>query len=223
MARTRSPRWLWRFAWLSLTAALTLTIGGALLLGLGAADPSRAGPLQWQITDQSTWQLAPGVDQNQVVGSNSNFIVPAPPFTLEVTARLSTASDLGTQWAVVLQPSPSAGNITPAVITIDGGGNYREGTSDQRLSFPHLHSVGEVNLLRLDVDASGIETIRFNDEFAWRGAYPPHLQPTRLKLLGFGGWQADSRLTWERIALYAPAQPGDSAASEPVAIFPQRR
>jgi hypothetical protein len=212
--RSRAPRWLWRFAWLSLATVLAISIGGALLLGLGAADPPRAGPLQWQITNQSVWKLAPGVEQNQVTGAMANFVVPEPPFTLEVTARLSTTSDLGAQWAVVLQPFPPTATTAPEVITVDGGGNYRETGSDQRISFPHLRSVGQTNMLRVDVDANGGEIIRFNDEIAWRGSYPPGMSAARLRLLGFGGWQLDSRLIWERIALYAAGPPNGSVPSE---------
>jgi len=213
VARSRSPRWLWRFAWLSLAAVLVTSTGGALLLGLGAADPARAGPLQWQITNQPVWNLPPGVEQNQVSGGTPNYVMPPPPFTLEVTARLSATSDLAAQWAVALQPYPPMATRAPEVITVDGGGNYRATASDQRISFPHLRSVGQTNLLRVDVDTNGEETIRFNDEVAWRGTYRPGLSTVQLKLLGLGGWQLDSRLMWERIALYAPGQPGTSAPS----------
>jgi hypothetical protein len=214
VARSSAPWWLWRVAWLSLATVLAISIGGALLLGLGAADPPRAGSLQWQLTNQSVWNLTPGVEQSQVTGDSGNFVVPAPPFTLEVTARLSTTSDLGAQWVVVLQPLPPTATAAPEVITVDGGGNYRETSSDQRITFPHLRSVGQTNLLRVDVDANGVETIRFNDEIAWRGSYRPGLSTARLSLLGFGGWQLDYRLIWELIALYAPGPQNDSAPSQ---------
>ena len=197
------PRWLARLVWLGLLLVLTFSSSLALFVSAGFADPQRAGPLRWQQTSLTPWLLAPEARQQLWINT---IIIPAPPFTLEISARFSEHSDPAAWWGVMLTAIPAAVDLpaTPEAITVDGSGDYQHSPDPRRLPFPHLQPVGTYNYLTISVDGNGLETLRFNHEIAWRGPYSPGLQPTRVTIRAGGGFQLASHLTWAAISLYAP-------------------
>ncbi len=179
-----------------LAAALFLSIGGAVVLGLGLADPPRAGPLLWQNSTPQTWSVQANQAQR-----GSAFNLPELPFTIEVTARLSADSDPWSNWGVNFNSGVGS--------AIYGNGLYSQGgvPSQTFVEFPHLRPVGEFNRLALTVNADQSAILRLNDEIAWRGQFPlgehKPFNVTLSVLAGLGGF---AKVTWERIVIYAPTQ-----------------
>ena len=202
--------WLVRFSWLGLTIVLAISIGLAIFFSAGATDPQRTGPLLWQKTLAVPWFLGDNLSINHVVTvSDSAMVVPAPPFTLEITARFSSDSDPAALWRLKLTAKPAAIDMLSGqeTIAIDGSGNFQHDLDQRRVVFSHLKPIGEFNRLTLNVDKNGMEILRFNNEIAWQGKYPPGLQAAILTLSAVGGWSTESRLTWLPIRLYAPIAP----------------
>ena len=178
-----------------------------LLISAGVSDPQHAGPLRWQKKPAAPWLLSSDASANQAITlADSTMLAPVPPFTLEISARFSSDSDPAAFWRVTLTAVPVAIDMPSGqeIVAVDGSGNYQHDLDPRRIPFPHLRRIGEYNRLTLNVDKAGLETLRFNDEVAWQGAYPPGLQSAQITLRGQGGWQTDSRLTWAEITLYAP-------------------
>jgi hypothetical protein len=177
------PGWLWRTANLSLVLLFAGLAALALALQLGAADPPRAGPLQWQDDFKAglaRWevQTPPGARFE----ANGDALVlrwfaapasetvawaltPGPPdsFTLEVAgASAAAAYGLIIGWQ-------DSGHY--AAVLVNGGG-YAEAYTQQGTErqawfewqqWPHILAGAENNRLRVDVRGGSV-TARVNDE-----------------------------------------------------------
>jgi hypothetical protein len=177
------PAWLWRAA----NLGLILLIGGlsALALGLllGAADPPRAGPLQWQddfkdglarwdlwAPDGVTFDASSGALVLRWVAALDTeaaawalATAPAGDFTLEVAGASDTAA-YGLLFGWQDEDNYSA-------VLINGGGYataYSQHGGERAVWFewqqwPHILAGAENNRLRVDVRGSTV-TARVNDE-----------------------------------------------------------
>src|SRR5258707_8506027 len=96
------PLWLWWLMRVGFLGTLILGLAGVIVLENGAADPQRAGLLAWEngplpeisIPARSAFTL------------DNSVQLPAPPFTLEVTAQLAANSDPAASWGLQFDSSP---------------------------------------------------------------------------------------------------------------------
>jgi hypothetical protein len=135
-----------------LAGALTFTIGGALILRLGVADPPYAG-------NRSTF--LPLIElQNK---AEAVLKLPAPPFTVEASAIFPAHA----VWQFVLADSKQT--ALQFELYDDGTYTIRRPVEVLRAGFPHLRGAGERMRVRIDVTTTGETVLRFNNEIAWRG------------------------------------------------------
>ncbi len=136
----------------ALTVLMLISVGGAALaaaLAFGLADPPRAAILS--------------LDTTAPASSNP---LPAPPYTLEVTATSGGPAD--SAWGIWLgADEDSALNF---LIDRQGYLSVEHGSERDWKQFIHLKP--QTNVLYLNVDASGATTFRINGEIAWRGEIP---------------------------------------------------
>ncbi len=183
------PLWLWRLIRAAFISVVMLGVVGMLVLSNGAADPQRAGPIAWDngplpeiaIPVRSTFTLDHPID------------LPAPPFTLEITAQLATNSDPAASWGLEFD-SPSFGIML-------NGYRFMALLPGDLMPFIHVRGLGEANKITFDADNQNQATWRINDEIAWRGISPA-LHVARIVVRG--GADSTARLTVQRIALFIP-------------------
>ncbi len=193
-----TPRWLWRVVRVALLAVMAVGVAGVIVLGAGAADPSRAGPLLYEDATPHTLTTSP--NSNPVIDPDF-FAFPKGAFTLEVSARFSVESDPTTAWGIVLGPPQTSNSSTPFYSARLNG--FRQfavwPTQPDFTPFIHIRANGQTNKLTLDVRSDGSATLRINDEVAWTGRLP--VAGTAMIEL-FGGQDSAAALTVERIAVY---------------------
>ena len=172
------PLWLWRALLLALAALILGGLSGAALLALGAADPPRAGSLQWLQEAESGECLD---------ASALDLPLLRPPITVELTAvRTESAASLAV-WGLWLR-TPDAAALRWEVLP---PGYYRH--AGQTMPFHHI-GAGE-NTLRLDIHG-GHYVLWLNQERATDGAAPA--DPFAWGLV------EDEGICWRRLALYSP-------------------
>lgn len=178
------PLWLWRLARAGLAALLVGTAGLALALGLGLADPPRAGPLLWQDdfkgdTSRWAWSVSSGAALAPRAGAlvadlsgpeQMVFAVtpaPAADYTLEV-AGAQTEGAAGAAYGLVLNWHDDA-HYTAVVVNGNGYAEaYQQAGTQRRALFPwqqwpHLLAGTDSNRVRVDVRGSRV-SVRVNDE-----------------------------------------------------------
>lgn len=105
------PRWVWRLALSGAAFVVAVTISGAVLLGLGAADPPNAGPVMWSDAMLS-WAAGPevvlGAREAEWFDSPPDAVLPEERFTLDVQARLSADAGAGAAWGIWLETQDGA-------------------------------------------------------------------------------------------------------------------
>ncbi|GEM_PF-3482714 len=172
------PLWLWRALLLALTGLILGGLSGVVLLALGAADPPRAGPLQWQQEAES----------GECLDAAALVLPPLrSPVTVELTAvRMELAASLAV-WGVWLG-TPEAAGLRWEVLP---PGYYRH--AGQTIPFYHI-GAGE-NTLRLDI-SGGHYVLWLNHERATEGAAP--VDSFAWGLVG------DAGICWRRLAIYGP-------------------
>ena len=183
------PLWLWRFIRAGFAGTVVVGLAAVIVLASGAADPPRAGPLAREkgpipeiyIPARSAFTL------------DNSVQLPAPPFTLEVTAQLAANSDPATSWGLQFD-SPTFGIIL-------NGYRFMAVLPGDLTPFIHVRGIGEANKLTVDVDNQNQATLRVNDEIAWRGITPPL---RAVKIAVHGGADGPARLTVQRVALFIP-------------------
>jgi hypothetical protein len=115
------PRWVWRLALGGAVLVVAVTISGAVLLGLGAADPPNAGPVIWSDV-ALRWAAGPevvlGAGEAQWFDSPPDAVLPEERFTLDVRARLSGDSGAGAAWGIWLETQDG----TRVIYAISGEG-----------------------------------------------------------------------------------------------------
>lgn len=179
------PAWLWRAANWGLVLALGGVAALALVLALGAADPPRAGPLQWQDDFKDglgRWTpdsgpggslaAAGGALQVELGAGGAAWAVtpgPASDFTLEVAGASSTGS---AAYGLVFGWQ-DASHYSAVLVSGDGYAEAYTQAGAQRTAWlawqqwPHILVGGEGNRVRVDVQAgpagTGV-TARVNDE-----------------------------------------------------------
>src|SRR5438067_7197082 len=133
------PLWLWRLMRAGFLGTLILGLAGVIVLANGAADPPRAGPLAWENG------LLPEIS----IPARSAFMLdnpvqlPAPPFTLEVTAQLAAKSDPAASWGLQFDSSPFG--------IILNGYRFMAVLPGDLTPFIHVRGTGEANKLTVDV------------------------------------------------------------------------
>lgn len=178
------PFWLWRLARAGLAALLIGVAGLALALGLGLADPPRAGPLVWQDdfkgdTTRWTWSVSSGAALAPRSGAlvadlatpeQSVFaLAPAPDgdYTLEV-AGAQTDGAAGAAYGLVFNWRDNAHYVA---VVVNGHGYaevYRQSGPQRSALFPlqqwpHILAGTDGNRVRVDVRGARV-TVRVNDE-----------------------------------------------------------
>ncbi len=202
----RTFQWRWNAAWFTLAVALTLSIGGAIWLGAGLADPPRAGPLLWEDPSPQHWVIKNSQEQYRYIP----LPLPAPPFTIEAIVRFSGNSAPGAGWWLSLTDGEASSQFNifnDGYFQIKAIGHKVSGTTiwTGPVEFPHLKGIGEFNKLALDVAADQSATLRLNDEIAWKGTLGFNAAaPWRLFVGSTAIFEKSATLTWERLAIYAP-------------------
>ncbi|HML24884.1 MAG TPA: hypothetical protein PKD09_24730 [Aggregatilinea sp.] len=104
--RTRTeqiPAWLWRLVLGGTLAVALVVAGGALAIGLGAADPPIHGAALWQ-DGALSWAQGPDLDLDPLreiwAAALDDAALPDGSFTLAVRAEIAATSDPGTAWGV---------------------------------------------------------------------------------------------------------------------------
>jgi hypothetical protein len=172
-----------------------LIICGALLtliLARGAADPPLAGPLLYSAGPFPAVEVGPDTILDQ------HYTLPDPPYTLQVSAQFSAESDPLAWWSLTFDSGAAI------KITADAYFSLPPLVPDS-ISFFHIRPVGQANEIYLNVEASGVATLRIDHEIAWQGSLPPsHAWGIRA-----GSAAIPGRLTVLRIACFSPL-PGPS-------------
>jgi hypothetical protein len=169
---------------------LLLILGGALLmlvLAEGAADPPLAGSLRYSAGPFPAVEIGPDTILDQ------HYTLPAPPYTLQVSAQFSAESDPLAWWSLTFDSGVAI------KITADAYFSLPPLLPDS-ISFFHIRPVGQPNEIYLSVEASGAATLRFDHEIAWQGNFPPsHAWGIRA-----GSAAIQGRLTVLRITCFSP-------------------
>src|SRR5215475_1053035 len=97
------PLWLWRVGRAGLIGVVILGAAGILALAAGAADPPRAGPLAWNDGPLPGFSIP----ARSKLTLNRVIDLPAPPFTLEITAQLASNSDSAAAWGLQFDSAAS--------------------------------------------------------------------------------------------------------------------
>lgn len=205
------PRWVRWATWCGVLGVMLAVSIGALLIGLGAADPPTAGPVTWsdgdlRWADGPVAALEPGVD--------AWWTAPEPvsqdagAFTLAVRARLAAESDALAAWGVwvaerdgsrVLYALSAGGywtiRVCPPGDLPDAVEDCPAPQPDWRWSpFPRITLAGEPDTITLHREAGGALRLRINDEAL--GAPVVAVSGT------WGVWArggvARAAMTWER-------------------------
>lgn len=187
------PLWLWRLIRAALMGVVMLGVIGVLALSTGAADPQRAGPAAWD--NGPLLEIAIPIRSAFMLDKPINL--PAPPFTMEITAQLAANSDPAASWGLEFDSS-SFGIML-------NGYRFLALLPGDLMPFIHVRGLGEANKITFDVDSQNQGTWRINDEIAWRGITPA-LHVARVAVRG--GPNSAAWLTVQRIALFIP--PGKS-------------
>lgn len=184
------PQWLWRTVTFSFFAVLAGVSALAVALALGAADPSRAGPLAWEETFQgelSRWEV--GASQGASIQVRNGALVaeftapgqtawaitaaPAGNFTLEAAAA-QAQGQMGVQYGLVFDWRSEADY---AAVLINGNGYaeaFQQTGREQVVWFPfqqwpHILYGAEANRVRVDVRGPQVNA-RINDELLFETA-----------------------------------------------------
>jgi hypothetical protein len=186
------PPTLWRLTRFSLTAVVVIGVLLTLSLALGMADPPTAGPLAWEVASPTAAIIAPR--QTSVMSEPLELQV---PFTLDVTAQFSFASDPTASWGLIFQDN----NHLPVFGILVNGNSFFSVIPAQPdfTPFIHIRPPGESNKLTLNVEADNHATLRINDEIAWQGKIP---SPQRATIQAIGGTAKIAIVTLQRQALH---------------------
>lgn len=175
----RPPRWVWVVTWIGIGLVVLVTAVGALLIGLGAANPLTAGPVVW--SDHSLgW--AGGQRLGMEPGAGVWFSSPAAArlpdtFTVTVRARLTANSDPSLAWGVWLATIDGA----RIIYAISGEGyvttrlcadlprteieNCPAVRPEWRwMPYPQIRVGGNMNTITLHRETSEDVRLRINDE-----------------------------------------------------------
>jgi hypothetical protein len=205
----------------ALVAAITVL--GAVLLRLGAADPPDAGPVTWEdralrwasgpeaalAANEGTWWIAP-----------PDAVLPDGAFTLEVRAQLAPDSDPSAAWGVWLEMPDGArviyavsgegylttrrcpaGDAPPAVIE-DCPALRPEW---RWMPYPRVNPPGTANTITLHLEPSGDVRLRLNGE---RLGTAPAGRSRHWGVWVRGGRDGGATLVWQRAILRTPAPSG---------------
>lgn len=191
-------------------AVALVVAGGAIILGLGAADPPVAGPVIWEDTALA-WAAGPVLTLEPGAGrwliGPPEAALPGEAFTLGVRARLSADSDPGAAWGVWLE----AADGTRVIYAISGEGyvtTRRCPAGDlpevaieacpavrpewRWTDYPRLHAPGEVNEIVLHLERAGVR-LRLNRE---RMGVSPVERTGRWGVWARGGRETGAALEW---------------------------
>jgi hypothetical protein len=208
------PRWVWRLTLGGAALVVVVTAIGAIVLGLGAANPPVAGPLAW--SDESLrWAAGPvttlAAADDAWFASPPDAALPNGAFTLDVQARFSRDSGAGAAWGVWLETLDGA----RVLYAISGEGYTTTRRCDPHLTsgkfriedcpalrpewrwfdYPRIHPPGESNTITLHVERPGQVRLRINREImgiapvAWSGHWGVWAR---------GGRDSGAVLTWAR-------------------------
>lgn len=214
-----APRWVRRATWGGVLSVILAVSIGALLIGLGAADPPTAGPVTWS-DDDLRWadgplaMLEPGV----AVWWPAPQPVPQAPesFTLAVRARLAAQSDALAAWGVWIMDRDgarvlyalSAGGYWTIRVCPRGGlpGAVEDCPAPQPdwgwSPFPRITPAGDSDTITLHCEAGGALRLRINDEAL--GA--PVVAVSGTWGVWARGGMARAAITWERAWLARAAR-----------------
>jgi hypothetical protein len=218
--------WLWRIL---IVGTLLSVIGfgiAALMLAHGAADPPRAGALEWS-DHAMVW--AGGAEWQPLAASQSLIFtsphpLPGGGFTLDIQATLADASDPMAAWGVWLE----TGDGSRTIIAINGAQYVTARRCPRQVQVPletcnplieptqriqtvwkvfrHIHPRGEPNTLRLDSQPqrwSGGVTLRLNHEWMWDIPYSPPPESPMWGLWARGGPATAAYLRWIQVEIWA--------------------
>src|SRR5579871_3666740 len=174
------PMWLWRLVRAGLAVIMILGAAGVLALAAGAADPPRAGRLIWD--DGPLREVA--VPARSSFTLDSIVELPAPPFTLEITAQFAARSDPAAAWGLQFNSAASG-------VMLDGY-RFMAVLPGDLAPFIHVRGPGESNKITLDVASQNQVTLRINDEIAWSGIIS---SLRTIKIVARGGAENSAWLT----------------------------
>jgi len=183
------PLWLWRLVRVGFTGTLIIGLAAIIALAGGAADPQRAGPLAWEKGPRPEIAIPP----RTTFMLDNPIQLPAPPFTLEVTAQLAASSDPAASWGLQFDSS------TFGIIL--NGYRFMAVLPGDLTPFIHVRGTGEANKLTVDVDNQNQATLRVNDEIAWHGIIPPL---RTVKITVHGGANGPAQFIVQHVALFIP-------------------
>lgn len=205
-----APRWLWIVTFAGAGVIAAITLAGALLLRLGAADPPVAGPVIWE---QAGLGWAGGPVMALDPGGSAWFpapdeaALPGGAFTLDVRARLDGESDPGAAWGVWLETIDGARVIYAAsgegYITTRTCPPGHTGPIDacpalrpdwRWMPYPRVNPPGQRNTITLHQEPSGAIRLRLNGEIL--GAAPVE-RSGRWGVWVRGGRSARADIIWE--------------------------
>ena len=183
------PQQKWRLALWTLGSMIVGGIILVILLALGTANPPRAGAILWETDSASNWPL---VERKETVNLFcAPTPLPAPPFTLEISA--GNSGDAASAWGIWI------GNRDTGYTILVSREGYMSVSHDEILhwsEFMHINS--DVNKIYVDVRSDFSATLRINDEIAWTGT---------LALRDHPNWGIvhyhEPELSWKDIAIYA--------------------
>ncbi|WP_119067876.1 hypothetical protein [Aggregatilinea lenta] len=213
----RTPAWLWRLVLGGTLIVALIVAGGALALGLGAADPPIHGAALWR--DESlAWADGPNVTLN----ANRDVWVTAPDaaalpddsFTLTVRATLTGGSDPSAAWGVWI----AQGDGTRVIWALSGEGYVTtricpgetlpaalEDCPAARpewrwMPYNRVRAPGTINEIALHRDASGAIRLWLNGERLGLMTVEPG---GTWGLWARGGRDGSAAITWARAAILA--------------------
>jgi hypothetical protein len=182
-----------RFAWAIFGIVLILGLITIAMLTLGAADPPKAGALQWHIGN-----LLHTVPPHEFFVFPQQIQLPAPPYTLEVAGTFDVESDPMAVWGISLLDS----STELLGVYLNGFQFYSvPPTQPDFTPFIHIRKNGAVNKLTLNIDINHHATLRINDEIAWQGML---LEASTARISFNGGINQPGTLTINSVSLYYP-------------------
>jgi hypothetical protein len=221
------PRWVWRLALGGAALVVVVTVSGAALLGLGAADPPNAGPVTWSDV-ALRWAAGPevvlGAGEAEWFDSPPDAVLPDERFTLDVQARF--LEDAGAAWGIWLETQDGArviyaisgeGYTTTRRCEPSPAGAYCDTPLRSPLCFqqeiedcpalrlewrwfayPRINPPGETNTITLHVERPGQIRLRINGEIM---GIAPVAWSGRWGVWARGGRDAAAALRWEYAAV----------------------
>ena len=185
-----------------LRAAVGLLLGVLLLtlttvaIGQQIGSNTPDGIRRWSDRQSVTRRLLRG--ENHVCPLAEPL--PTPPFSIEVTARLSSFSATTTLWGVLL----NVDSALPGAVLFSPDRHFYPPGDDTAHFSTALHPGGQFNRIRLTVSADQQASLAINGEVVWQGPYHFDNNHNQWALFAANSDPKPAVIAWLSVVLITP-------------------